>query len=133
MTMSAREFRDDDAGYLAWLAAHPDGYVINIARSQSATEARVHHAGCRASGIRDVPDFPTILLGWEEIVGTFTYKDGRRKTLTNGFGGAPIPAVAALPKCSTRRRRPQGGRRAANLIAQKFALTTRDCAAPETI
>jgi hypothetical protein len=44
--MSAREFRDDD-GYLAWLAAHPDGYVINIARSHSATEARVHHAGCR--------------------------------------------------------------------------------------
>jgi hypothetical protein len=45
--MSAREFRDDDVGYLAWLAAHPDGYVINIARSQNATEARVHHAGCR--------------------------------------------------------------------------------------
>jgi hypothetical protein len=43
----AREFRDDDAGYLAWLAAHPNGYVINIARSHSATEARVHHAGCR--------------------------------------------------------------------------------------
>jgi hypothetical protein len=39
--MSAREFRDDDVGYLAWLAAHPDGYVINIARSQNATEARV--------------------------------------------------------------------------------------------
>ncbi len=35
--MSAREFRDDDAGYLAWLAAHPDGYVMNIARSLSAT------------------------------------------------------------------------------------------------
>jgi hypothetical protein len=47
-TMSVREFRDDDAGCLAWLAAHPDGYVINIARSHSATEARVHHAGCRA-------------------------------------------------------------------------------------
>jgi hypothetical protein len=42
-----REFRDDDAGYLAWLAAHPGGYVINIARSHNATEARVHHAGCR--------------------------------------------------------------------------------------
>ena len=24
--MSVREFRDDDVGYLAWLAAHPDGY-----------------------------------------------------------------------------------------------------------
>jgi hypothetical protein len=45
--MNAREFRDDDAGYLAWLATHPDGYVINIARSQNATEAHVHHANCR--------------------------------------------------------------------------------------
>lgn len=46
MAMSVREFCDDDAGYLAWLAAHPDGYVINIARSRRATDARVHHAGC---------------------------------------------------------------------------------------
>lgn len=45
--MSAREFRDDDAGYLAWLATHPGGYVINIACSHNATEARAHHAGCR--------------------------------------------------------------------------------------
>jgi hypothetical protein len=44
--MSAREFRDDDEGYLAWLAAHPDGYVINIARSHNTKESRVHHAGC---------------------------------------------------------------------------------------
>jgi hypothetical protein len=44
--MSTHEFRDDDAGYLAWLATHPDGYVINIARGHSATQARVHHAGC---------------------------------------------------------------------------------------
>jgi uncharacterized protein YggE len=43
----ACEFRDDDAGYLAWLAAHPDGYVINILRGYSATTARVHRAGCR--------------------------------------------------------------------------------------
>jgi hypothetical protein len=40
-------FRDDDTGYLAWLAAHPAGYVINIARRHNATQARVHHAGCR--------------------------------------------------------------------------------------
>lgn len=45
--MSTRKFRDDDSGYLAWLATHPDGYVINIARGQNATQARVHHAGCR--------------------------------------------------------------------------------------
>jgi hypothetical protein len=45
--MSAREFRDDDAGYLAWLAAQPNGFVINIARSHSATQARVHRADCQ--------------------------------------------------------------------------------------
>ncbi len=43
---SAHEFRDDDAGYLTWLADHPDGYVINIGRGHSAAEAKVHHAGC---------------------------------------------------------------------------------------
>jgi hypothetical protein len=44
--MSVREFRDDDADYLAWIAAHPDGYVINIARNYYVTAARVHHADC---------------------------------------------------------------------------------------
>lgn len=44
--MSVREFRDDDDGYLAWLALHRDGYVLNIARNHNAVDARVHHAGC---------------------------------------------------------------------------------------
>jgi hypothetical protein len=42
-----RGFCADDAGYLAWLDPHPDGYVINIAHSLNGTGARVHHAGCR--------------------------------------------------------------------------------------
>jgi hypothetical protein len=42
-----REFRDDDVGYLAWLATNRGGYVINIARSHSTDAARVHHAACR--------------------------------------------------------------------------------------
>ncbi|CAN5229403.1 hypothetical protein BH09ACT8_BH09ACT8_56250 [soil metagenome] len=44
---SAREFRDDDTGYLAWLATHPEGYVVNILRSHSVAQSRLHHAGCR--------------------------------------------------------------------------------------
>jgi hypothetical protein len=44
--MSAHEFRDDVC-YLAWLAGHPDRYVINIARSHNASEACLHHARCR--------------------------------------------------------------------------------------
>jgi hypothetical protein len=43
---SAREFRDDDTGYRAWLASHPDGYVLNIARSYNASDARLHRADC---------------------------------------------------------------------------------------
>jgi hypothetical protein len=45
--MSVREFRDDDAGYRTWLTAHPDGYVINIAGSHCAAEARLHRVACR--------------------------------------------------------------------------------------
>lgn len=51
--MSAREFRDDDTGYLEWLTAHPAGYVINIRRSHSATDARVHNASCWTISVRN--------------------------------------------------------------------------------
>lgn len=44
--MSAREFRDDETGYLTWLGSHADGYVLNIARGHLAAGARVHLSGC---------------------------------------------------------------------------------------
>lgn len=40
-------FRDDDDGYLGWLNNHPDGFVINIHRSDYTASARVHRASCR--------------------------------------------------------------------------------------
>jgi len=43
--MSIEEFRDRDSDYLGWVAAHPDGYVINIGRSRRGY-ARVHRATC---------------------------------------------------------------------------------------
>ena len=43
-----------------------------------------------ASGIRDVPDSPTIILDWDRLEGTFTYLDGRIRTLTSGLGGTLI-------------------------------------------
>ena len=43
--VSVEEFRDNDADYLAWVAAHRDGYVINIGRSGRGY-ARLHRATC---------------------------------------------------------------------------------------
>lgn len=48
--MSATEFCDDDTNYLAWRAAHPDGYVINILRSHNPAAARLHYAKCSTIG-----------------------------------------------------------------------------------
>jgi hypothetical protein len=39
-------FRDDDRGYLAWVAANPRGFVMNIHRSLNPSDARVHRARC---------------------------------------------------------------------------------------
>ena len=40
-------FRDDDAGYLAWLEAHPNGFVLNVARSPRPNYLILHAASCR--------------------------------------------------------------------------------------
>jgi hypothetical protein len=37
----------DDPHYQAWLAAHPDGYVVNIGRSGRSGHARLHRATCK--------------------------------------------------------------------------------------
>jgi hypothetical protein len=44
--MNTQQFRGDDAGYLAWTAAHPGGFVLNIQRSLNTSDGRLHHAYC---------------------------------------------------------------------------------------
>jgi hypothetical protein len=41
------EFRDDDRGYLSWVGANRDGFVINMRRNFNPIDARTHHASCR--------------------------------------------------------------------------------------
>lgn len=43
---SARLFKDDEAGYVAWLQKHPDGYVLNAHRTPVASYLSLHKAGC---------------------------------------------------------------------------------------
>jgi len=45
-------FVDDDIGYLQWLAAHPDGFVMNTHRNPTPTYLVLHRTGCHTiSGI----------------------------------------------------------------------------------
>jgi hypothetical protein len=41
-------FHNDDAGYRAWLAAHPDGFVLNVPlRYRTGNEVWLHRGSCR--------------------------------------------------------------------------------------
>ncbi len=39
-------FIDDDTGYLAWITAHPDGYVVNTHRTRTQSYLILHRSQC---------------------------------------------------------------------------------------
>jgi hypothetical protein len=41
------EFIDDDKGYIAWLAEHPDGCVLNCGRPPAPSYLVIHRAICK--------------------------------------------------------------------------------------
>lgn len=42
------KFTDDDAGYLRWLANHPNGFVLNIEQGERPEYTVLHRATCRS-------------------------------------------------------------------------------------
>ena len=44
--MSTQPFKDDEKGYLTWIAQNPEGYVLNIQRALNPSDARLHRASC---------------------------------------------------------------------------------------
>ena len=40
------EFMNNDKGYVAWLADHPDGYVLNCERPPRPSSLTLHRATC---------------------------------------------------------------------------------------
>ena len=48
MTFTVRSFVDDDAEYLLWLGANPDGFVLNTDRRATAKYVVLHCAACRS-------------------------------------------------------------------------------------
>jgi len=44
--VDVQRFIDDDAGYIRWLAAHPEGFVLNTERSPKPGYLVLHRASC---------------------------------------------------------------------------------------
>jgi hypothetical protein len=44
--MAVQAFRDDDAGYLAWIQQHSDGFVVNAERRPTPSYLILHRADC---------------------------------------------------------------------------------------
>jgi hypothetical protein len=52
-----RRFRNDDLGYLAWTAAHPKGFVLNVRRLADPGYVILRRADCNSiSNDRQAPD-----------------------------------------------------------------------------
>ncbi len=41
-------FSDDDVSYLAWVAAHPDGFVLNVRHTPDRNYVVLHRASCKS-------------------------------------------------------------------------------------
>ncbi len=88
----------------AWLqplgAFIPTRHRVTIETEAGVLEMTANAVGCTLWGCTgEVPDCPISNLHWDKVEGTFTYKDGRKKTLTNGLGGSlcrqwkPYPSI----------------------------------------
>lgn len=63
------KFDNDDGGYLGWVAAHPQGYVLNIRARPDPTYIVLHRASCWAVG-------PRATVGWR--ADAYTGRDYRK-------------------------------------------------------
>lgn len=84
-------YRDFDIEHHDW-AYHPElgafvptRYKVRVETEAGLLEFTGKVVGSAVWAVTGaVPDFPFALLHWESAEGTFTYKDGRKRTLTNG-------------------------------------------------
>jgi hypothetical protein len=60
------QFQDNDVSYLAWIAAHPDGFVLNVRRSADPEYVVLHRASCKSISTR------------EQALGAFTARNFRK-------------------------------------------------------
>ena len=69
----------------------PSVYKIRFEVEDGVLEMTARAATATVWGVTNkVPDNPVATLMWDKVEGVFTYKDGRTRKLTNGFGGMSI-------------------------------------------
>jgi hypothetical protein len=81
---------DDDRGYLAWVEAHPSGYVLNTHRSPQPHYLRLHSAACTS-----ITGTPANGARW---TATYVKRCGSRVELT-AFASTVGGEVWECPKC----------------------------------
>jgi hypothetical protein len=98
MIGNVEHFVDDDSAYLAWLADHPSGYVINTGRTPSAAYLMLHRADCHAiagvaaRGSTFTGDYSKVCGSQEEL-----------QAFATELGGSAKPCGM----CMARQRRPR--------------------------
>ena len=74
------EFMDNDSGYIAWLADHPDGYVLNCERPPRPSSLTLHRATCwtisRASGTNWTVNYQKVCADTFEEIDTWASQIG---------------------------------------------------------
>lgn len=81
-------FVDDDEGYVAWLRAHPESYVVNADRPPNASYVRLHRSTCRtvsgvpASGRAWTVTSTKVCGTRDELGGLGRGNDRRRRTVS---------------------------------------------------
>jgi hypothetical protein len=58
-------FSDDDEGYLAWVSAHPEGFVLNIRCKADPSYVVLHRASCGS-------------ISGKQARGAFTHRNYRK-------------------------------------------------------
>ncbi len=88
-----------DWAYLPALGAFmPTLYKITMEVEVGILEFTAKPVGATVWGVTGkVPSTPVCTLNWERPEGTFTYKNGRKITLTNGFGGTSVRQFKSYP------------------------------------
>lgn len=85
--------------YLRSLGAFiPTVYKITMEVEAGTLEFTAKAVGATVWGVTaTVPSTPVATLNWDKLEGTFTYKDGTKKVLTNGLGGTSIRQIKPYP------------------------------------